>query len=648
MSINQNEIINLFKNIPPNIQTLHLTKYYSKGSTLQFRIGSRSQTGTFLQDTASGDAIAFQTEQGNWYIQGNSANLENRQDKRIITYNQISPPDNIEVGNIKILFSQIEDKQRVLYVLDEKSKKKVFSIDINVEKDAIQGNLFNYGTKSKYTSSLRYHVFDAQTIFKTSNLIALTIIGDTEYPLWDYTQIGLFDTASYHGSSVLMSQYISIPSRNVNEQTVITRSGVDRYNDTVEKRVYTYDIELSRPSIYNTLIGHQKTTIYSTFNAPTAGEVGFFGYVTTSNNGLITLRSASKSFYVEEKTTNQFDYITSVDTLETYSFSPQAIKNIIERSVIRLSNQNRITTGKTYLGKYVKKEISNTYTFQEDSKSHIEYIDSAYNNNTLTILSVYTLISKLNTNLLLIEGIKSSITCHVDYMSTYNSDDITDTRSNVPIDKCVYYFNNSNTSFVLNRTTSVVINNFGTTIVDEKTTRVINKKYDSLLPYIGQTFSYAQYIDANNCWLAKGTLTSVNPFTIITLTEITKVPFVSYATVNGTAISDNGSLFSLLSVLSQDTNIINTYILDRDDTTSHRRSFTELLKYGCLIGNKFYICQNNDTVKTSKTNLYVEQWDISNEGNIIRNNKLIKLPVSSLDSTESDPIIHSIQYWNRR
>ena len=106
MSINQNEIINLFKNIPPNIQTLHLTKNYSKGATLQFRIGSRTQTGIFLQDTASGDAIAFQTEQGNWYIQGNSANLENRQDKRIITYNIIDPPPQEKpiVFSVQILY----------------------------------------------------------------------------------------------------------------------------------------------------------------------------------------------------------------------------------------------------------------------------------------------------------------------------------------------------------------------------------------------------------------------------------------------------------------------------------------------------------------------------------------------------------------
>jgi hypothetical protein len=60
-------------------------KNVSQGSTINVSLGYGSVRAQALQDI-SGDCIVFQTDQGNWYLIGNSVANQNRSNRTQIVY----------------------------------------------------------------------------------------------------------------------------------------------------------------------------------------------------------------------------------------------------------------------------------------------------------------------------------------------------------------------------------------------------------------------------------------------------------------------------------------------------------------------------------------------------------------------------------
>ena len=221
----------------------------------------------------------------------------------------------------------------------------------------------------------------------------------------------------------------------------------------------------------------------------------------------------------------------------------------------------------------------------------------------------------------------------------------------------------------------------------------INLKFYPGSDYINKPILFAQVIDANTHWFAHGNIQSMTvsgeiylddnqrervygTATVeitVNITDLKKVPFVSFSSENGTLLTHDGSFFNyLISRRSKDAPPAESVYLPSDGSVIYDISSTKYsLEYiqsvfyayplifapfynrGALdnnlsfcrdtfLNNSIYICSIDEQVKTKKIKGYAEEWKINEDGEIYRIDSLRTGTIYSLKAPDST--IHAISY----
>jgi hypothetical protein len=620
MNFTQHTLADLFKKAT-NFKPVKIRKI-SQGSSINVNLGYGSIRVQALQDLESGDAITFQTDQGNWYLIGTETEQTRGTSQRQIISRVVRPNTNIVRGSVLFLY-KLEGEYKV-----NNNNQRVANL-VNADSFFDNGYIENLG-KNKFIAALDYSFGRYMIGFRNK-----AYLGDIDPKLdsYYYPDIG-FENGylfNYKGNLKWESQF----------------SELDKLLDVSfpdEEKLYSLNITDVPPYILDANIPLNYTLIES--------EPLLQNY---AGSGTLTVNSFYHLVgFNEEPIHNEGTELQNISIDETYlSFELIEVDNISTFSFALEKELGESVTNIVF-------HKTSRYTYSSDlTFSRVDEILS-WNNYSIFIEEID---SNINLSVSKIDLPTEEFENFFILLSTY----IINRNYNI-------YLKNNNSNLELDTSDSLVIQSIAELVITQETSSIeFTGKYtgfmDTTISNViknldGEEIFVAQKIEETpnifSYWLVKGI---INGFTyedviqegqevsfVIDVSSINKLKYISFASINGTLITNNGSFFTYLLLpgyVSKQNNfdfvesrasiafqtqedfnfssfliagfnyyqVINAYFFGNSNIFN--QPINSLLKSDNIVKNKIYRTKIIDNIT------YVEIWNISSEGKIIYN-KLIE------------------------
>jgi hypothetical protein len=613
------------------------------GQTIRLRINGSDVNLIYLTDLNAGEAIALLTDKGNWYLVGEATQTPNQSSKRIIEYRKTSSPTK-KAFKVKILF-YIEKTEAVEFYIGGHvpNPKLIYTVNNSeIDKTTISGFIHNYGNSHDYTIQYDTNISNKGVIIQ----------GNVKED--DSLSDGITDQKYYFFNNFAPNYRPKYKGNLIWKSDEILASIADKYfgNFTID---YPNAGVINFEGVYNPG-SFTRQTSYDNFNLILNKTDISVNPGNTSQDNLDAALGTDNNIYFANTTKTVNSYlINSVEplTINSYiSVTPPFIKHI------NCDGKKLLTTWK------------NAYITQQFSFAYQEYY--FFNSEPYPIQPIYPI----------------SLTASIQYTLQINGDSVLLNGNNLAGKVTA-----SSPVAIAEGTTSIAIPlNYFTQ--DEIDVDFINVSEFINIPVIFAKKENSFY------WYCKGSISSidvdgtvsidpgepivsvaVNSCTVnVNLTQVTKVPFVSFASTNGTLLIVNGSTNSLLNAVAgisrftpsdfhtiNDVNMLaadcfysdyklgdlvfrmetapiffsSTYPAKYDDF--NYSTLNALLSKSTYLNKTIYIANVLDEVKSKKSTAYIESWAIDADGNLNFADKVIKEQVYGLRNSNAK--ILSVSYY---